>query len=422
VDRRLEDVHRQWHAAENAYFDPEGFRVAIQTAIQTLRTVTFILQSNKGLISSFDSWYQEWRDRLGSDQLMRWMVDARNRIEKQGDLEAHSFVRAEIVASYLNEGPIIEVPANLFDTPAALLRNIPQSALGEHIRKTGTLRVQRRWIENTLPGRELLDAVAVAYGRIAELVGDAHREIGLELPITKDIDSGEIYPVGRGGRLPCMIGHSDVRTLNISISNGARIELSTESITIDREAAEKAAERYALNPKDVFDLSGDTEKVLESLFSTARKMTEADGHHVTVLFLMREGKPVRIAAITFENQGEKYLVMRNPAHEAAKLEADAAIMIGEGWRARADPNQPYMHAADATDREEYLVATLVRKIGSPVHLMAKFARHGKRVSLDETTIERDGAHFMFGPFYEAWGRPIPGSWIELVKNTLHPSA
>ena len=53
---------------------------------------------------------------------MRWMQDARNKIEKEGDLDAHSFIRAQIIASYLNEGPAIEVPAELFDAPDKLIK------------------------------------------------------------------------------------------------------------------------------------------------------------------------------------------------------------------------------------------------------------------------------------------------------------
>jgi hypothetical protein len=41
VDQRLADSHRFWHQAETAYFDPDGFRLAAQSAIQTLRSVTF---------------------------------------------------------------------------------------------------------------------------------------------------------------------------------------------------------------------------------------------------------------------------------------------------------------------------------------------------------------------------------------------
>jgi hypothetical protein len=190
VDRRLEDLHRQWHVADDAYFDPEGFRVAIQTAIQTLRTVTFILQSNKALIPDFDAWYAGWQKKMGDDPLMVWMRDARNKIEKQGDLEAHSTIRAQIIASYLDEGPRIDVPAKLADAPVQLLKSIPASALGEHIWKNGVLRIERRWVENTLPEYELLDAVAIAYGRVAQVLADAHRQLGLEPPTTTDITTG----------------------------------------------------------------------------------------------------------------------------------------------------------------------------------------------------------------------------------------
>jgi len=144
VDQRLADSHRFWHQAEAAYFDTDGFRLGAQSAIQTLRSVTFILQKNKGAIPGFDQWYDGWRKRLGADELMRWIVDARNRIEKEGDLEAHSYVRAEILASYLDVGPRIEVPASLLQKTAALLRTIPAGSLGEHIRRHGVLRVQRR--------------------------------------------------------------------------------------------------------------------------------------------------------------------------------------------------------------------------------------------------------------------------------------
>ena len=53
VDRRLEDAHELWHQAENSYFDPNAFRLAAQNTVQTLRTVTFILQNHKHIIPSF---------------------------------------------------------------------------------------------------------------------------------------------------------------------------------------------------------------------------------------------------------------------------------------------------------------------------------------------------------------------------------
>jgi hypothetical protein len=163
---------------------------------------------------------------------MRWIVDPRNRIEKEGDLETHSYVRAEIVASYLDVGPRIEVPASLFQNPAALLRTIPTGALGEHIRRNGALRLQRRWVENTLPDYELLDALAIAYGKLAELVHDAHRQIGLSPPETIHDDAEESYDLpAMGWRMPCTIAHDGPHTLSLALSNGERIEFEKKTIS-----------------------------------------------------------------------------------------------------------------------------------------------------------------------------------------------
>jgi hypothetical protein len=411
IDRRLDDVHRHWHSAERSYFEPQAFRVAIQTAIQTLRTVTFILQSNKHLFPEFDTWYAPWQEKLKADVLMRWMVDARNKIEKQGDLEAHSFVRAEIVASYLNNGPVMEVPAKLFEDPSFILKAIPKkSDLGDHIMKFGTLRIQRRWVENSLPDYELLDAVSIAYGKIAELVHDAHRAIGRDPPTTINAETGEQYEPGRGGRMPCMIGHGDARTINISLSSGQRFEIASQPVLFDEKDARESTKRYDLKPEQIWDTSGDQETVLSSLFHPARVMTEKDGGHVTMIVLLRDNEPVRFGKLEFPDHGAKYVVMRQIAHDVAKLAANGLILIGEAWRAKADPSKPYMRAVDAPDRDEVLHAVLVRREGDPVELVANFQRHGDQVKLGDTQIIRGGQHYMFAPVYEAWGRALPVDW------------
>lgn len=418
VDRRLEDLHRQWHAAEEAYFDPEGFRVAIQTAIQTLRTVTFILQSNKRLIPNFDEWYPGWQEKLKGDPLMRWMVDARNKIEKQGDLEAHSTVRAQIIASYLDEGPRIGVAAKLADAPETLLKNVPVT-LAEHIRRNGVLKIERRWFENTLPEHELLDAVAIAYGRIAEVVADAHRQLGLKPPTTTDVVTGQAYGDDlRQGRLPCMIGHADARALEVQLSTGRRTGIETVTKNLDLKDADKVLGRYGTTAAEVFGPGETVDDRLKGLFATAQKMFLKDGYHMTAMFLLKGGKPVRISELRADTQSDKYLIMRKVGHEVVKFGADAAIMISEAWSAKVDPSNPYMRAVDAPDREEFLLATLVSQDGEPQELRAKIERTGKQVKLGPTETTNGGAHFQFAPLYAAWGKPIPEAWKKMTPIAM----
>jgi hypothetical protein len=421
VHKRLEDLHRQWHAAQDAYFDPEAFRVAIQTAIQTSRTISFILQNNRDIIPNFDNWYEKWQSEFRSIPLMKWMVNARNKIEKQGDLETHSFIRAEIVASHLNDGPAVEVPAELFDAPWKLVKSIPDSQLGKHIKKDGVLRIQRRWIENTLPDFELLDAVATAYGHLSRLLDDAHRQIGLPIPICRNVESGEIYDSeAMQGRKPCMIGHGDLRSLDVWLADGTPIEFDRIERKIGRDEllaeGDRLKDRYDIEPKEIFGQSDTSEGTLDALFKTARKVLEKDGQHITIMFYFKGKTLLDVIELRPAEHGHKYIMMRNSAHDLVRKGADTVIMIGEAWSAPYLPSNPYRRAADAPEREERLVANLVRKTGEPIQLSARMVRKDTRVAVEETHVQRGGANFLFAPFYEAWGREIPSEWMDLEKS------
>ncbi len=431
VDQRLADAHRLWHQAEAAYFDPNGFRLAVQNAIQTLRTVTFILQKHKAIIPNFSEWYGdsekkvqgEWQRRLGADPLMRWMVEARNKIEKQGDLEANSMVRAEIIASYLEEGPRIDVPSQLSDTVQTLLHNIPTTALGDHIRRNGMLRIQRRWVENTLPDHELLDAVAIAYGKVAELVHDAHRQIGLDPPPTIHDDEGRSYDLpSMGWRLPCMIGHELSRTLLLSLVDGSRIEFETKSVQMKFDAVKVAdlLERYGGNPFEAMrrDYKTDADLVA-GYFTLIRTVFLRDGYHQTMLFLFRDRKVVGAPIqVVFENVQHKYALMRQLAAEAITSGADAVMLVGEAWKAPANELKPYERPADSPVRKESLTLHLVSKSGVSFDCEAEIIKDGEKVSLGATQITDQSAAFEFAPFLQAWGRPIPDSWMETSRMIM----
>lgn len=423
VDRRLEDAHRLWHQAATAYFDPEGFRLAAQLTIQTLRTITFVLQNQKRRIPDFETWYGTpdhpgiWQERFRSNPLLRWLVETRNKIEKQGDLEARSFVRAEIIASHLDEGPRIEVPAHLFDSVKLLLRSIPKGMVGEHVMAHGTLRIQRRWVERGLPDHELLDALAIAYGHLSELVHAAHRQMGLAPPRTVNHETGEKHDIAAfGWRMPCMIAHDRPRTLLVSLADGSRLEFQNEEFKLDPTEAAAAEERYGRAGFEVFEKNYDSlEDFACGLFQLARNMFLKDGYHTPLLILLKNLKPVGFYSTPTENRTQGYLLMRHLAPEVVRRAADAAISMGEVWMAPAAALAPYQSPAEISAREEALALTLVSKTEEPIRFLAKIQRMDSAVSLDETLVIRDFSAFRFAPFYQVWGRPIPEAWLTTLE-------
>jgi len=54
-----------------------------------------------------------------------------------------------------------------------------------------------------------------------------------------------------------------------------------------------------------------------------------------------------------------------------------------------------------------LSATLVTKTGEPLHLSTEIRWQGKVPTLTPTVEHQGGAHFMFAPIYEVWGKAIP---------------
>lgn len=428
IDRRLTDAHTLWHQAEAAYFEPDGFRLAIQNVIQSLRSITFILQNHKAVIPNFSNWYGDyvddkrgkrgkWQERMYADPLMRWMVDARNKIEKRGDLESHSIVRAEIIASYYDNGPRIDVPAHLFENTETLLRGIPDNALGQHIRRNGLLRIERRWIESTLPEHELLDAVAIYYGKLTELVHDAHRQIGLDQPQTlHDEEGGSFDLAAMGWRFPCMIGHERLRSLTISLADGAKVEFESKSVLVKADAAElnSLKDRYGESTFEALTRDYKTDDELAAgYFSVARAMFLRDGYHRSILLLFRDRKPIRPIEIRTDNTQQKYVVMRQLADEVTKSGADAALLIGEVWIARSDQLKPYERPADSPARIEGLSLEMVSKNGEPISHFARIVRAGEKVALIDSELPRIALPHSFAPFYNAWGRPIPEAWIDI---------
>jgi hypothetical protein len=433
VDRRLADAHTLWHQAEASYFDPDGFRLAVQNAIQSLRSLTFILQNHKAVIPDFVGWYGDyvdqkhgkrgkWQERMHADPLMRWMVEARNRIEKRGDLESHSMVRAEIIASYYDDGPRIDIPAHLFENAETLLRGIPDNLLGQHIRRNGVLRIQRRWVENTLLDHELLDAVAIYYGKLTELVHDAHRQIGLDPPQTIHDEAGGSFDLpAMGWRFPCMVGHETPRALTISLADGATVEFETKSELVKIDAAERASltDRYGESTFEALtrDYKSDAE-LAAGYFMVAQAMFLRDGYHRSILLLFRDRKLIKPIEIRTDNTQQKYIVMRQLADEVTKSGADAAILIGEVWIARADELKPYERPADSPVRAEGLSLDMVSKNGEPLNRFAKIVREGKKVSLTKSKMAGIPVSFAFAPFYQAWGRPIPQAWTDADRAIL----
>ena len=80
---RLAECHYWWHEMVRTYHEPTQFRWTLGAFLQAARSVTFMLQSEKGVFPDF-SWYSEWVDLVAkTTPVLKWLNDARVQVSPQ---------------------------------------------------------------------------------------------------------------------------------------------------------------------------------------------------------------------------------------------------------------------------------------------------------------------------------------------------
>lgn len=405
--RRLSDVHDLWHEAVDDYFDPDRFRRRLNTLLQETRNVTFVLQGEKRRIPGFDGWYGQWQQRMRGDPIMRWLQDARTHVTKRGDLGALSKARATVLRSWLERAraetdvpPMLPLEAIV----AMFTRRLPQELLDE-----GVLLVERRWVADSLPDHEVLDAVAHCYGVLSSLVKQGHERSGAEyLSAMMGPDGPRHVPTGHlSGRLPCMAFPDRWRRVCIHLGTGDTLSVAQIPATPNYDAAR---ERYgdlvaALPRRDPIEIESADDflgKFGRWLFDTGKVFLQRDGYHCAVLWMIGPGNAMHLHEIRHEDREQLMLVMENLADQVERCGVWGLASVHESWMAPLDPEHPGRAPSDSPDRREVFCVDVAVADGRVKQYMAPFRRVEGRIEFDEEFIDDRPTAFDLEPFRSVW--------------------
>ena len=403
---RLNEAHRLWHQASDNYNDSEGFRVNLNACIQALRNVTFVLQKEKSLIPNFDEWYSKWQDKLRNHDILKWLVEARNVIVKEGDLETKSRVRVAVLSNYydppafeVNDDPMISTK----DVAAMMSSDIP-----EHLIANGILRVERKWISIDLPKYELLDALSHSYGVLSTLVLDAHTQLTSKPQAFVRNKDGELVQYEGsidhlGGRLPCMVVAKDVRTILVKLSTGKYIKADT--IKVKKISNKEVIKRYGglarlikkTKPRNMRERA-------YQLLDQAKVIFSTDGYHVPIAIMELPNRKVNIIALKMDDPAERHLTARRLVTEAEKNGARNIFCIGEAWRTSYSEKYTDRPIEEIEERTEVLVVEYLSSDSEEFSLHCTINRTNDCIEFGEVE-ENHRCNTMFlTPLKEAWKR------------------
>jgi hypothetical protein len=354
ADRRLCDGLNLLVETKMKYFAPDSFRLSLNNTVQTLRNVTFVLQKVKFTLPGFDEWYTGWQKTMRADRLLRWLVEARNIIVKQGDLETNSVARISIVDSWFDP-PKCEIVVPPFTLTEEFAHHLSTCVPAGIPWDMGLLRVERRWVHDQMPQEEILDSLVHSFDVLSKLLFDAHnvlfdqssREACPWYAISKDAE----------GRLPpCMVAQDWDRTVWVDLHDGALMRPVSIPMDQSEDDLGRVAERYpgAKDLKGKLSPASSLQEEAAVWFEQAKNILRTDGYHLpTALIGYRDGKKT-ISQLHMEDRTAKHLMLRKLAAEIEKTGATSVILINEAWLSRGHKPPPSGHAVDDPNREEAL--------------------------------------------------------------------
>ena len=323
-EKRLRDLSRLLENCQDAYFDPDLFRMNTNQFLQTARTVTFIIQKDKAIIPSFDAWYAEnviapW----SGDGVMTWAKDSRNKIEKQGDLELHSSLVLSLIFSYL-EHEDISVACGRKELVSANIKRLIRLArrdLPSGISDVAVVKIDRRWIANSLPDWELLGALKYIYGRIYHVATSLACHLGI--PLDESVPSVDQLSLKVEAQ----------RTSYIKLNDMHPASLRSKSVRRDPDFVPPTDLVEWMEKSKSKPVPINLHENVEFYAEFAKRTFEQFGNHIPMLYMCDEqSRVIHLVSAYFDDQATKYLFWRSIADRVLYLKPRFIFFVSEAWR------------------------------------------------------------------------------------------
>ncbi len=323
-ERRLKDLAQLHSQCSATYFEPDLFRMNSNQFLQTARTITFLVQKNKSPIPDFDSWYKATvRDPWAQDAVMTWARDARNKIEKRGDLELNSTVDVSLVVSYDEEDDLLlEIPeSKLIMVGIKQLTRFARKHLPSNVSDSAVVKVERRWVTSSLEDWELLTALSYVYARMYDLCVSLAGHLGYAL------DDGILDPSSLDS-----ISTDARKTRYLKLREIGLARLVQKRIKLDSEFVPPKDFVEFLHRVNKQGTVSSLESAVERYELFARESFERFGCHIPMIFLFDDAwNSIDMITTMHADQAEKFIFWRSMEDRILYKKAHALIYVYEAW-------------------------------------------------------------------------------------------
>ena len=353
--KRLEDAHSYWHDALAHYGDSNDFERHLNSCLQEMRNFSFLFQSEISGNSIAEAWYEEWRRKFKLEPLLAWLNDSRVTVVHRENLLLHSTAHVRIISTYSDAARELteaisgssgtaEAKPNpamdyLVDPTLAtakvveeiLARNLPRSIVEQ-----STVSIERTWVADSLPDKELLWALSFCFGLYMQFMDQAHLFFASEMSecniATSRAHRLESVRIAEAGARPaCMVTTRSLRTLSVRLADGVVLRgahyfeiQGTENLPADIVTLFGVPKKIELN------LGTGPLESMEDIISQAQRIVLAGYVHETIAILFRKGVTA-VIGIHAEDNADKRGIIQGIAEKCHIEGFDGIVLVGEMW-------------------------------------------------------------------------------------------
>lgn len=398
VEKRLIDSFHLWMKLSYNYFSPNEFRVYLNSTIQELRNITFILQKNKSSIKGFDSWYSNWQSKMKADKFLKWLVESRNKIVKEGDLETDSIAKVSIIHNWYNP-PVKEFSVSPFLNSNEICEFVLETISEKELPRNSIMKVERRWIESSLKDTELLETLIHCFDIYASIIYDAHTYIDfVSCPYRN------FYKDIKNYKTNYLLNKDSYLVTYFDLTTKTNITSKLVDFTPTEKEFKEIEERYAFL-KDFKIPKSKTTTLLEDAefnFEFAKNILSNDGYHLPTVILSDINEKKEFHQLRLENKRDTYLTFRKIADIIKVKKFTRVIFIGEAWGAIPNEKHPERLPEDYPNKIELLNVLAIDKDGQEFSITSVFTRENGKIIFGPKQISKESTMNIFNPIREVW--------------------
>lgn len=331
---RLNQTFVLFQNIKNNYHEELEFTSHLNNIIQALRNITFVMQKELAHSNGFEEWYEKQQNKMREDEILKWLVNARNHVVKEGDLKKFSYTKVRLKDHYDRELFAAKLDAEIpMEFVAEWFRE--KTKIPEEIKEQSIIEAERIWIVEDFPKAEIVDVLIYCFGVLTNLVYLAHEQVqgtnALLCKKNKHVSAEEDYMEKLHNTI------TQGRIVRILYSSGEFMtQMSTEMYRPTEESMEATKKRYP-KTKQLAELS--KEEVGDIPFSkipyhveTAKHFMEVDGSILPAVFLYFSDKPPVIKFLGMSRPADRYVMFESIAEQVAETRCTAVVTISEFWR------------------------------------------------------------------------------------------